>query len=84
MPNFSLRGIDKNVTQALKNKAAYTGISVNALILEYIHKGLGVGPTHRLKNHDLDQLAGTWTNAEKAAFLAATRDFETIDEDFWK
>ena len=27
MPNFSLRGIDENVSQALKNQAACAGIS---------------------------------------------------------
>jgi hypothetical protein len=84
MPSFSLRGIDKSVDQALKNKAAHAGISVNALILEYIHKGIGVGPTRRVKHHDLDQLAGTWTDADKEEFFAATKGFEKIDEEFWK
>lgn len=84
MPNFSLRGIDENVSQILKNQAACAGISVNALILNYIHKGLGVGQGRRVKYHDLDRLAGTWTNEDKDEFLAVTKDFETIDEELWK
>ena len=33
--------------------------------------------------HDLDDLAGTWTAEERAAFDAATADFEKIDESIW-
>jgi hypothetical protein len=84
MPNFSLRGIEENVSQHLKKKAASAGISVNALILNYIHKGLGVGQGRHVKYHDLDPLAGTWTNADKDEFLAVTKDFETIDKELWK
>jgi len=84
MPNFSLRGIDENVTQALKKEAAQTGISVNALILNYIHKGIGIGPARRQQYHDLDKLAGTWSNADRDEFIAATREFETIDTELWK
>ena len=84
MPNFSLRGLDEKVNQTLKNEAARAGISVNALILDYIYKGIGVDPTRRVTHHDLDRLAGTWTDADSDEFFAATRDFETIDEEFWK
>ena len=84
MPNFSLRGIDENVSQTLKTKAASIGISVNALILNYINKGLGGSPNRRAKHHDLDRLAGTWTNVERDEFLSVTNDFETIDTELWK
>ena len=84
MPNFSLRGIDQKVNQALKNKAARAGISINALILDYIHKGIGISPVRRVKHHDLDRLAGTWTDADRDEFFEATGDLEKIDEELWK
>ncbi len=84
MPNFSLRGIDQKVNQALKNKAARAGISINALILDYIHKGIGISPVRRVKHHDLDRLASTWTDADRDEFFEATRDLEKIDEELWK
>lgn len=84
MPGFSLRGIDEQVHRALKERAERSGISINALILDCIHKGLGIGGAKRNKYHDLDHLAGTWTDREKEEFLAAVRDFEAVDEGLWK
>ncbi len=84
MANFSLRGIDDNVNQALKDKASRLGISVNALILNCIHKGIGVGQSRRVRHHDLDRLAGTWSDAESNEFMATISEFETVDEELWK
>lgn len=34
--------------------------------------------------HDLDALAGTWSEADAAAFQAATTPFEQIDDTLWR
>jgi len=34
--------------------------------------------------HDLDHLAGTWTEEEYTEFTNATADFGKIDEELWK
>lgn len=84
MSNISLRGINNEVKQLLKNEAARTGVSINALILNYIYKGVGIDPTHHVKHHDLDRLSGTWTDADKEEFYIATREFDKIDQEIWK
>jgi plasmid stability protein len=84
MPNFSIRGIEPRVNDALKAKAARSGKSVNALILELINAGVGMGPERRTRHHDLDYLAGTWNKQDSDEFLEATRHFEMIDEMLWK
>jgi hypothetical protein len=33
--------------------------------------------------HDLDALAGTWSEDEAAAFLQAVADFEQVDPSLW-
>lgn len=84
MSSISLRGIDDKVKEMLKNEATRAGTSVNALILNYIHKGIGFDPTRRTKHHDLDRLAGTWTDADRDEFLTAVQEFEKVDADAWK
>jgi hypothetical protein len=34
--------------------------------------------------HDLDFLAGTWTEADAEEFKSATADFDHIDAELWK
>lgn len=84
MKSISLRGIDDKVKELLQKEATRAGISVNALLLNLIHKGIGHDPTCRSKNYDLDRLAGTWTTAEAEEFFKATEVFEKIDQDLWK
>jgi hypothetical protein len=84
MSNVSLRGIDENVREILKKQARKSGVSINALILDYIHKGVGIDPGKRSKHHDLDRLAGTWSASDREEFAAATAVFEKIDENIWK
>ena len=84
MGNVSLRGIDDHVKNLLKAEALKNGMSVNRLILSYIHKGIGIDPMSRTRYHDLDKLSGTWSDTERDEFLQATSSFNQIDEEMWK
>jgi len=84
MGNVSLRGIDDHVKKLLKAEAVKNGMSVNGLILSYIHKGVGIDPVSRTRYHDLDHLSGTWSDAEKEEFMRAISHFDQIDEEMWK
>jgi hypothetical protein len=86
MKNISLRGIDEETSRHLKKEAARQRTSVNTLILGLVRQGMGLAkePSRRPVHHDLDALAGTWSEEEAASFLNATKDFEEIDKDLWK
>ncbi len=84
MGNVSLRGIDDHVKNLLKAEAAKNGISVNGLILSYIHKGIGVTAVSSTRYHDLDALAGTWSDEEKNEFARAISSLDQIDKEMWK
>jgi DNA polymerase III delta prime subunit len=85
MTTMTLRGIDENLAQTLKEMARTQGVSLNALALRLIREATGVDKRKRtLVHHDLDTLAGTWSAEEETVFQAATRSLETIDEDMWK
>ena len=70
MGAISLRGINDEIKKRLKSEAAKAGISVNALILMYIQKGIGLKSEHRTVYRELDRLAGTWDESDSKEFLA--------------
>ena len=84
MGAISLRGINDEIKQRLKSEAAKAGISVNALILMYIQKGIGLKSEHRTVYRELDRLAGTWDESDSKEFLASTSDFSNIDKELWQ
>lgn len=82
--NFNLRGLAPTVMNRLKIIAQKQDTSVNLLIIRLIEQG--IGHTHEVKkmtHHELDKLAGTWSEAEAAEFQKNISDFEKIDKDLW-
>ena len=85
MPAMTLRGLDEEEAERLRQEAGRQGISLNALLLRLIREGAGlVRRPWRRVHHDLDPLAGTWTDDEAAAFTAALEDTRRIDSEMWK
>jgi DNA polymerase III delta prime subunit len=82
---MTLRGIDEPLAQALKELARNQGVSLNTLALRLIREATGVDKRKRtLVYHDLDTLAGTWSEEDEVEFQVATRSLDTIDEEMWK
>lgn len=85
MTTMTLRGIDETLAQTLKELARNQGVSLNTLALRLIREATGVDKRKRtLVHHDLDALAGTWSEDDELSFQGATRLLEAIDEDLWK
>jgi hypothetical protein len=82
--NFNLRGIPAEVMSLLKQEAKEHHISVNHLILQILEQGIGYSKqVKRARYHDLDYLAGTWTENERESFVENTKFFENIDSEMW-
>lgn len=85
MTTLSIRGLDEQALASLKARAAQEKASVNSVILRLIDEGLGIKPASGRRRHDdLDALAGTWSDADAAAFAKATESFDAIDPALWK
>lgn len=85
MPAMTLRGLDEEEAQRLREEARRQGISLNALLLRLIREAAGL--THRpwrVRHHDLDDLAGTWGEEEARRVLEALEDTERIDQGMWE
>ncbi len=82
---ISLRGIDDELAENLKRAAKKTGGSINKTVLEILRNSLGLNSRKRARVfHDLDDLAGTWSDADWQQFIKATKPFAVIDKDLWK
>ncbi|MBI1297944.1 antitoxin [bacterium] len=86
MTQLTVRGIDAKLHQYLKQEAERRGESVNRYVLSLLRNAAGdeSNTQKTLRHHDLDHLAGTWSEDEFEAFdrqLAAQR---TIDEEIWR
>lgn len=85
MPNLSVRGLDEETARLLKEAARRTGNSVNAQVIEFVRRGLGLTTRTRGagRHNDLDHLAGTWSETESREFDESIAPFEAVDEELW-
>jgi len=84
MKTLSLRGIDDELADALKKKAQRTGTSINRTVLNLIRKSIGLDKKKLTRvYHDLDELAGTWSENDEREFETKTQFFHKIDEEIW-
>ena len=85
MKSMTIRGFDDELVSRLRKKADALSCSVNATVLEILRDATGLNKKryHRVF-HDLDDLAGTWSDEEAQAFDEAIAPLSQIDEDLWR
>jgi plasmid stability protein len=85
MKTITLRGVDENLENALRKRAQKGNESINKTILNILKKATGQHKEKPFKeNHDLDELAGTWTQKDANEFNKNTEFFNQIDPQDWK
>lgn len=85
MSNLSIRGLDPAVMAALKTRAQQDSASVNGLVVRLLGEAVGGGPAAKSAavHHDLDALAGTWSEQDEQEFRQATQAFAEVDPELW-
>ncbi|MGC9367727.1 MAG: toxin-antitoxin system HicB family antitoxin [bacterium] len=85
MKSYSIRGIDKELDKKIKEYAKNNNMSINQWILSVLRKITGLEQEKIFKEyHDLDFLAGGWSEQDLNEFNQATSDFRKIDPDLWE
>ncbi len=85
MKPITLRGVSKELERILRRTAAETGESLNRVAIALLERGAGLSRRPgRVIHHDLDHLAGTWTEEEADAFDAELEQQRRIDAELWK
>jgi hypothetical protein len=83
--SITIPDVDDATATWLAEEARRRGVSVEKVAGVLLRRGLewerhrAALPTY----HDLDALAGTWSEDEAAAFLLAIADFEQVDPSLW-
>jgi len=78
---YTIRGITRAVDQALRRRARAEGRSLNAVLVDALATGAGLGDLGA-PARDLSDIAGTWR--EDQAFDAAMAAQDRIDEALWR
>ncbi len=83
---FTIDDLDADVLTRLRVEADRRGMDLNAVAAEILKRGLRPLPEEAPAGvyHDLDHLAGTWSEEEAREFQAAIAPFERVDEDLWR
>jgi len=85
MKAITIRGIETEVAEKLKQTASSQGKSTNRLVLDIIEKELGFekGKRYSRRYHDLDDLFGTWSEAEFQKISNTIKSERQIDPELW-
>lgn len=81
MTAITLRNIPPEIREVIRKRAGMTGLSLNRTVIRMLEEA--AGQSHEL-HHDLDHLAGTWSEEEGAAFEAALTEQRRVDPELWK
>jgi hypothetical protein len=82
---ITVRHLPPAVAKAVKEKAKKERLSLNKAIIRLLEEATGVESTRKKTlHHDLDHLAGTWSDAEYRQFMEALREQRQIDPEMWK
>ena len=86
MKAITIRNIPPEVSRAIRRKAETERTSLNKAVVGLLEERLGASGRKRSKvrQHDLDFLAGSWTRQEAAAFERALAEQRVIDPELWK
>ena len=85
MNAITVRNLPLAVAKAVKDKARKEKLSLNKAIVRLLEEATGAqGAKKKAKHHDLDHLAGAWSEKEYQQFRAALREQRQIDPKMWK
>jgi len=85
MKTITLRSIPRDLARVLEQRARAKGQSLAKTVLDLLEESAGIRrQAPPALHHDLDALAGTWTEEEGAAFEAALREQRRIDPELWQ
>jgi hypothetical protein len=86
MKSITIRGIDTELSEKMKDTAAAKGKSINQMVLEFIRVGLGLQKERQYSREydDLDDLFGQWSEIEFKAVWDKTSQERCIDPELWQ
>ena len=86
MKAITLRNLPPEIACAVQRRAKQKKTSVNKAVIELLEESVGTREHifAPVRHHDLDHLAGTWSENEAAAFETLLTKQRRIDPELWE
>ena len=87
MKQLTIRGVDPMLEAKLKSEAKKRGQSLNRTVVSLLTEKVGLSSDpKRFESvyHDLDELAGTWSEEEARTFEKNLGNLRQIDQELWE
>jgi plasmid stability protein len=85
MKTITIRNIPPRIERAIRQRAQARKTSANKAVIALLDDHLGRSVSEpATEYHDLDDLAGVWSEREAGYFDASLARQRAIDEDLWK
>ena len=87
MKQLTIRGVDSKLEARLKLEAKKRGQSLNRTVVSLLSEKVGLtlnSNSFESLNHDLDELAGTWSEDEGETFEKNLEGIRKIDREQWQ
>jgi plasmid stability protein len=87
MKQITLRSIPDEVKKMVRKEAERKGVSVNKAIIDLLELSVGTKAPEKKKRvmyHDLDHLAGIWSQKEYASFDKTLKTQRKVDAELCK
>ena len=87
MKPITLRQLPDALARLIRRKAETEGLSLNRAVIAVLEERLGGAPARahaETHHHELDALAGAWSDAEARTFDRALAAQRAIDPELWK
>jgi hypothetical protein len=83
MTAITLRNLPPKLREVIRRRSVADGLSLNKTVIRMLEEAAGQRGTGRELHHDLDHLAGTWSEAEAVEFEAALAEQRSVDPELW-
>jgi hypothetical protein len=84
MNAITVRNLPPGVVRAVKEKARREKLSLNRAIVALLEEATGSQPGRSVLHHELDHLAGRWSDEEYREFMEALREQRQVDPEMWR
>ena len=86
MKNITVRGLDPELEEKLKQAARKDGKSVNQVVLDALKKQFGLEKERRFTtvHRDMDHLFGRWSEEEFEQIQGKIDSERKVDEELWR
>jgi hypothetical protein len=83
---ITINHLDDESAEWIEEQASQRGVAKETVVLHLIRQGIDLEQkkAHLPTYHDLDDLAGTWTEEDAAEFERVTAPLRQVDEELWR